>query len=433
MINSRRTPVLARRGLSVAATLLMTLLVAASTGAQETKVLTADRMLDIETGRIVTDAVVVIEGERIARVGGSVPSGVEVIELGDVTLMPGFMDMHTHLSFDLGGDWVIRSVTETSADEALRGARNAGITLMAGFTTVRNLGSGGFVGVSLRKAVEAGLIEGPRIVPASHSLSITGGHCDVTGWRPGVLETGPEEGVADGPEQVLRAVRYQIKHGAQVIKICATAGVLSFEGPVGAQQFTFEEMSTIVQEAARHGLKVAAHAHGTEGIIVASRAGVASVEHGSILTDEAIETLKANGTYLVPTTYLAGVIDMEVLPPPIRAKAEYVLPLAQESLEQAIRAGVKIAFGTDAAVFPHGDNAREFAALVDRGMSPLEALRAATIYAADLLGVEDRGRIEPELLADLVAVPGNPLEDITVTEEVAFVMIGGRVAKRSHP
>ena len=408
-------------------------LVAAATGAQETKVITAARMLDVETGRIVTDAVVVVEGERIARVGGSVPSGVEVIELGDVTLMPGFMDMHTHLSFDIAGDFVMRPVTETGADEALRGARNAKRTLEAGFTTVRNLSSTEFVGVALMRAVETGLIEGPRIVPAAWALGITGGHCDITGWRPGVLETGPEQGVADGPERVLRAVRFQIKHGAQVIKICATAGVLSFEESVGAQQFTFEEMSTVVQEAARHGLRVAAHAHGTEGIIAASRAGVASIEHGSILTDEAIETLKANGTYLVPTTYLVGALDLDALPPLLRSKAEFILPLAQESLRRAIRAGVKIAFGTDAAVFPHGDNAREFAALVDRGMSPLEALRAATLYAADLLGVEDRGRIEPGLLADLVAVPGNPLEDITVTEEVAFVMIGGRVAKRSHP
>ena len=226
------------------------------------------------------------------------------------------------------------------------------------------------------------------------------------------------------------ATRYQIKYGAKFIKICATAGVLSFEESVGAQQFTLEEMQTIVDEAARHGMKVAAHAHGTAGIKAAVRAGVASIEHGSILDDEAIQMMIDRGTYLVPTTYLVGAINMDALPPPIRAKAEQVLPMAVESVRRAVTAGVKIAFGTDAAVYPHGDNAKEFAALVDRGMSPLEAIRSATINAADLLGVDDRGQIAEGLLADMVAVSGNPLNDITAMENVRFVMKGGQVYRR---
>jgi imidazolonepropionase-like amidohydrolase len=390
----------------------------------------ADRMLDVEGGRIVENAVIVIENGLIQSVNpGTVPDG-DVIDLGDVTLLPGLIDTHVHLTGDLEGDWFNRAVRETAADEALRGARNARKTLMAGFTTVRNVGSGGFADVSLSKAVEQGFIEAPRIVAAGHSLGITGGHCDVTGYAPGILELGPKDGVADGADEVLEAVRYQIKHGAAVIKTCATAGVLSFEGPVGAQQYSEEEMRVMVEEAARHGLKVAAHAHGAEGIIAAVRAGVASIEHGSMLNDEAIALMKERGTYLVPTTYLADAIDLEVLPPHVRAKAESVLPVAKESVQRAIAADIKIAFGTDAAVFPHGDNAKEFAALVDRGMSNIEAIRTATLNAADLLGVDDRGRIAAGTLADIVAVPGNPLEDIHTLEGVTFVMMGGAVYKR---
>ncbi len=334
---------------------------------------------------------------------------------------------------DIDGDWISRPVTETAADAALRGARNARLTIEAGFTTVRDLGASGFSDVALKRAIEAGLVPGPRIIPAGHSLSITGGHCDATGYAPGVIETSIEDGIADGPWEVVAAARYQIKHGAQVIKICATAGVLSFEGPVGAQQFTLEEMRAVVEEAERHGLRVAAHAHGSEGILAAVRAGVHSIEHGSVMTDEILTEMKARGTYLVPTQYLADVIDLESLPAPIRAKAEYVLPLAKESFRQAVAAGVNIAFGTDAAVYPHGDNAREFAVYVQRGMSPLEAIRSATLYTADLLGIDDRGRVAEGLLADLIAVEGNPLEDITVMERVVFVMVGGEIVKRPHP
>jgi imidazolonepropionase-like amidohydrolase len=402
-----------------------------SVGSAQRIVLRAARMLDVEGGRIVRPAVVVVENGRISAVNpGSVPAGTS-IDLGDVTLVPGLIDTHTHLTGDLEGDWTTRDVKETPADAALRGVRNARRTLMAGFTTVRDVGAPGFADVSLMRAIDQGFVDGPHIVPAGHAIGITGGHCDVTGYAPGVDELGPENGVADGADQVLKAVRYQIKHGAKVIKICATAGVLSFEGPVGAQQLSEEEMRAAVEEAARHGLKVAAHAHGTEGIIAAVRAGVASIEHGSILNDEAVRLMKERGTFLVPTAYLLDGVDMNVLPPPIRAKAASVIPLAKESNRLAIRSGVRIAFGTDAAVYPHGENAKELATLVERGMAAADAIRTATINAAELLGVKDRGRIAAGLLADIIAVPGDPLADVRVFQDVRFVMKDGKVHKQT--
>jgi imidazolonepropionase-like amidohydrolase len=410
---------------------LLFLLGASAAHAQEAVVLRADRMLDVDRGKIVKDAVVVIEGDRIKSVGPrDVPAGAQRIDLPGMTLLPGLIDMHTHLSFDLEGDWFNAPVKKTAADFAIQGTRNARRTLLAGFTTVRDVGSGYFADVALMRAVEKGVIDGPRIFPAGHALGITGGHGDVTGFAPGILERGPESGIADGPDEVTKAVRYQIKHGAKVIKVIATAGVLSFESGVGEQQYSEEELRAIVEEARRHGVKVAAHAHGTEGIIAAVRAGVDSIEHGSMLDDEAIRRMKEKGTYLVPTTYLGDAIAPERLPPGIRQKAEYIIPIARESLRRAIREDVRIAFGTDAAVFPHGDNAKEFAVLVDCGMTPLEAIRTATINAADLLGVDDRGVIAAGKLADLVAVPGNPLDDIRVLENVQFVMQGGRLIKR---
>ena len=330
---------------------------------------------------------------------------------------------------DISGDWVTRPVRETAADEALRGASNAVKTLMAGFTTVRNVGAGGFSDVSLMKAIDAGLIQGPRIIPAGHAIGITGGHCDATGWAPGVLELGPKDGVADGVDQVVEAARYQIKHGAKVIKVCATAGVFSYDATLGAQQLSDAELRAVVEEANRHGLKVAAHAHGTAGIKAAIRAGVASIEHGSMLDDEAIKLMKEKGTYLVPTAYLLTQFKFEGMPAPIAAKAREAIPLAQESHRKAIAAGVKIAFGTDAAVFPHGQNAGEFAVYVGYGMKPIDAIRTATVNAADLLGVIDRGVIARGKLADLIAVPGNPLEDVKALESVVWVMKGGVVYK----
>ena len=399
-------------------------------GAQEVVVVRAARMLDVTRGEIVQNAVVVVEGSRIREVQPpTVPAGVRTIDLGDVTLLPGLIDAHTHLSYDLEGDWSHAAVTASTAERAMRAVRNARRTVEAGFTTVRDVGNSGFVDVAIGRGVERGWVVGPRVIPAGHSIGVTGGHCDATGFVPGVLELGPEQGVADGVDAVVRAVRYQIKHGAKVIKVCATAGVLSFEESVGAQQMTDEELRAVVEEAARHGMKVAAHAHGAEGILAAVRAGVASIEHGSMIDDEAMPLMKERGTYLVPTTFLADNIDLAVLPPPIRAKAESVLPSARENLRRAIRAGVPIAFGTDAGVYPHGQNGREFAVLVQRGMTPVAAIRAATLNAADLLGTEDRGEIAPGKLADLIAVAGDPLQDVSVLEDVRWVMLDGQVVK----
>jgi imidazolonepropionase-like amidohydrolase len=386
----------------------------------------AARMLDVTTGQMLRGATVVVTGDRITAVNpSSVPAGAQVVDLGDVTLLPGFIDTHTHLGFQLGPRSFTEPVTETNVDGAFRAARYGRVTVMAGFTTVRDFG--GDVTVALGKAVDRGDVVAPRVIPSRFSIGITGGHCDVTGFAPGVLELGPKDGVADGPWEVVEAVRYQIKHGAQVIKTCATAGVLSLEGPVGAQQYSLEELEAMVDEAARHGVKVAAHAHGTEGIKAAVRAGVVSIEHGSMLDDEAISLMREHGTYLVPTAYLRDRIDLSVLPLLVRQKAESVIPLAKESLRKAIAAKVKIAFGTDAAVFPHGENAKEFAAYVSLGMTPLDALRSATVVAAEALGKEDRGVIAVGKLADLVAVPGDPLQDITATERVRWVMLGGKV------
>lgn len=407
---------------------LFTLALPAVLVAQTRVAFTAARMLDLRAGRMIEHPVIVVQDDRILSVGTTPPAGMAVADLGSVTLLPGFMDLHTHLTGDLEGNWVTRDVTETPIDAALRGVANARKTLLAGFTTVRDVGAPVGADVSLMRAIDAGRVFGPRMVPAREAIGITGGHCDVTGYAPGIAEdTG--HGVADGVDAVVRAVRYQIKYGAKVIKVCATAGVLSFEGPVGAQQLSDEELKAIVDEARRHGLRVAAHAHGAEGILAAVRAGVASIEHGSMINDQAIALMKQKGIFLVPTTYLTDRINLDALPPPIRAKAEAVLPLARENLRRAIRGGVRIAFGTDAAVYPHGENAHEFGALVDRGLTPLEALRTATLNAAELLGVDDRGEIAPGKLADLVAVPGNPLEDIHVTERVSWVMKGGVVVK----
>jgi imidazolonepropionase-like amidohydrolase len=395
-------------------------------------VVRAARMLDVATGQILRNVSVVVTGDRVTAVNpASAPAGATIMDLGDVTLMPGFIDLHTHLSGEIGANTFVEPVLETNVDAAYKATRHARTTVMAGFTTVRDFG--GEITVALGKAVDRGDVVGPRVVPSRNALGITGGHCDVTGFAPGVLEQDTKGGVADGPWAVVEAVRYQIKHGAQVIKTCATAGVLSLEGPVGAQQYTYEELKAMVDEAARHGVKVAAHAHGVEGIKAAVRAGVATIEHGSILDDEAIALMKEHGTWLVPTAYLRDRINLSVLPPLVRRKAESVLPLADASNRKAIAAGVKIAFGTDAAVYPHGENAKEFAVYVKMGMTPIAALQSATTVAAEVLGKDDRGSIAPGKLADLIAVPGDPLQDITATERVLWVMQGGKVLKDERP
>ena len=398
--------------------------------AAETTVVRAAAYLDVERGEIVRPAVVVVEGEHIAAVNPAAePAGAEVVELGEMTLLPGLIDMHTHLNYEIVEGWETEPVRWTAADFALRGVKNAEKTLLAGFTTVRDIWALGFSDVALARAIEHGWVVGPRMFASGHALSITGGHCEITGFAPGVAEGDYRSGVADGVDEVVKAVRYQIKHGAEVIKVCATAGVLSFEGPVGAQQYSLAELTAIAEEAHRHGITVAAHAHGTEGIIAASEAGIDTIEHASVVTEEAARILAANGTAIVPNLYLLESMDYDLLPPAIAAKGRALDPLVLDSFRRALDHGVKIVFGTDSGVYPHGENGREFAARVAAGQSPIEAIRGATAYAAELLRVEDRGRIAPGLLADLVAVAGDPLADVALLEDVRFVMKGGVVYK----
>jgi len=326
-------------------------------------------------------------------------------------------------------------IQEDPAVKTLRGAFNARRTLRAGFTTVRNLGlfiqTGGILlDVALKKAIDLGWTEGPRIVPAGHAITPTGGHLDPTmfqAFAPHVLPLTVEEGIANGVSEVRKAVRYQIKHGAQVIKVCASGGVMSHTGPAGAQQYSNEELAAIADEAHRAGLKVAAHAHGDDGIRAAIEAGIDCIEHGSLMTDETLDLFIERGTFLVPTTYLADGMDVSHAAPELQAKAAEVFPRAKATVSKAIARGARIACGTDAPAIPHGRNAKELIALVDRGMTPLQALRAATLVSAELIDVDDRGRLEAGLLADIIAVPGNPLDDIAVTEQVRFVMKGGEV------
>jgi imidazolonepropionase-like amidohydrolase len=300
---------------------------------------------------------------------------------------------------------------------------------------VRNLGlfvqTGGLLlDVALMKAIDMGWVEGPRIVPAGHAISPTGGHLDPTmfqAFAPHVLPLTVEEGIANGVAEVRKAVRYQIKYGARVIKVSASGGVMSHTGPAGARQYSTEELEAIADEAHRAGLKVAAHCHGDEAIRVVVESGFDCIEHGSLMSDETMDLLLERGTFLVATTYLADGMDVSHAAPELQAKAAEVFPRARQTISNAIKRGVRIACGTDAPAIPHGRNAKELVALVTRGMTPLQAIRAATLVSAELIDVDDRGRLEEGLLADIIAVPGNPLNDITVTESVRFVMKGGHV------
>ena len=390
----------------------------------------ANRMLDVKNGRILKNVTLMIEGETIKKVEhGSYGKDIKIIDLGDLTIMPGLIDVHTHLTIEFYGDWIVRPLKETVADWALRGASNARKTLLAGFTTVRDVGGKGFSDISLMRAIDKGLVQGPRVIPSAHPISISGGPGDIIGFAPGILEPTQLHGIADGIDEIKKAVRLQIKHGAKLIKVYATGAVLSLAEKIGTQHYTEKELKIIVEEASRYGLKVAANAHGLEGIIAAIRAGATSIEHGSVLNAEAVQLLKQNGTYLVMQLYLCEAIDLDTLPPMMRKKEEYIRSCVIKSFKLALDAGVKMAFGTDAGVFPHGDNAKEFAAQVKYGMEPIETIRSATIYAADLLDVHDRGYIAPGLLADLIAVPGNPLENIEALQDVRFVMKGGKICK----
>jgi imidazolonepropionase-like amidohydrolase len=345
------------------------------------------------------------------------------------------MDMEVNLLLGGPGASVFDAVQDDAAFRTLRGVANARRTLRAGFTTVRNLGlfvqTGGLLlDVALMKAIDRGYVDGPRIVPAGHAISPTGGHLDPAMFQalaPHVLPITLEEGIADGVDEVRKAVRYQIKYGAKVIKCCASGGVMSHTGPAGAQQYSGDELAAIADEAHRAGLKAAAHAHGDAGIRAAILAGIDCIEHGSLMEDATIDLMVERGTFLVATTYLADGMDVSNAAPQLQAKAAEVFPRARATISKAIAKGVKIACGTDAPAIPHGRNAKELVALVARGMRPIDALRAATTVAADLIDVDDRGRIEAGLFADIVGVPGDPLAEIGVTEQVRFVMKGGEV------
>ena len=399
--------------------------------------LVSARMLDVDKGELLQPGDLLIEGERITAVAPTtVPKDAVVIDVGDLTLLPGLMDMEVNLL--LGGPdhaSPLNPVQDDPAVRTLRAVANARRTLRSGFTTVRNLGlfvqTGGLLlDVALKKAIDFGWIDGPRVVPAGHAITPTGGHLDPTmfqAFAPHIMPLTVEEGIANGIDEVRKAVRYQIKHGAKVVKVCASGGVMSHTGPAGAQQYSDEELAAIADEAHRAGLKVAAHAHGDDGIRAAIEAGIDCIEHGSLASDDTLRLMVERGTFLVATTYLADGMDVSHAAPELQAKAAEVFPRARATISRAIELGVRVACGTDAPAIPHGRNAKELLALVDRGMTPLQAIRAATTVSAELIDVEDRGRLTPGLLADVIAVPGDPLTDIAVTETVRFVMKGGQV------
>lgn len=400
-------------------------------------VIHASKLLDVKTGATLSDQAIVIEGDKIVSVGpmssAKLMGNEQRIELSNATVLPGMIDAHTHLTGDpqFGYDALAISIPR----EALIGAKNARVTLMAGITTVRNVGADGFTDVALRDAINAGDVPGPRMLVSGPPLGITGGHCDNNLLPAEYHAVG--DGVADGVEQVQHKVRENIKYGADLIKVCATGGVLSRGDDPNASQYTLEEMKAIVADAHRLGRRVAAHAHGAQGVIWASEAGVDSVEHGHLMNDEAIATLKKNGTYLVPTLYL---IDWQRehaaqanLPSFLKAKMELVSQSAKNNAKKAFAAGVKIGMGTDAAVYPHGLNAHELEVYVQLGMTPLQAIQTATINDADLLGWKEKvGTLEPGKWADIIAVDGDPLHDITTLQHVKFVMKGGEVVKNEY-
>ena len=402
--------------------------------APTTTIIHAARLLDVKTGRMIDNPTVVIQGDKIVSLGapqgGNRAASVKEINLPNATLLPGLIDAHTHLTSDPNFGYPQLGISVPK--EALIGAKNARVTLEAGFTTVRNVGARGFTDIALRDAINEGMIPGPRIVASGPALSITGGHCDQNllpyEWHA------TSDGAADGIEAVQHKVREIIKYGADMIKVCATGGVLSKGDDPRASQYTLEEMKAIVADAHRLGRKVAAHAHGAQGIAWAAEAGVDSIEHGSYIDDEGIKIMKEHGTYLVPTQYLADWMEENAtrigLPAMYAEKMKTTTAASRQNVTKAIQAGVKIAFGTDAAVYPHGLNAHQFAVYVKMGMTPLQAIQTATVNAADLLGWKLIGSVEPGTFADIIAVAGDPTKDVTLLQNPVFVMKGGVVYRK---
>ncbi len=412
----------------------------ASAPAAKTVAIKAARMFDGTADTLISPAVIIVEGNRIVQAGNAVtvPAGAEVIDLGDATVMPGFMDAHTHLSGEASDDWKqdeLDGLKKSTAEQALDASVHVRKTLLIGFTTARDLGSGDLIDVGLRNAIASGRIPGPRMLVSVRGIGATGGHCDPSvGYRPDLFNpANASPAVANGADAIRAAVRLNIKNGADVIKVCATGGVLSMNDDVRSSQLTQAELDALVDEAHARGRKAAAHSHGAEGAKRAVRAGIDSIEHGSFLDDEALDLMKARGTMLV-ATLMAGEGIREKLekgsyfPPMVEAKARAALASRDEMFKKAVKKGVRIAFGTDAAVYPHGRNAEEFRHMVGLGMKPIDALKSATSVTAELFGIADRlGTLTKGKIADIIAVPGDPTQDIRQTERVFFVMKDGVV------
>lgn len=409
----------------------------------------AERLFDGKSKTLLQNGVVLVKGNKIIDVGSNlaIPADAQVIDLGDATLAPGFMDAHTHLTLDYSGDYNVRRLAELDlnvSEHAIRATTFARATVEAGFTTVRDLGSRfvgsrEFVDVALRNSINKGLIIGPRMLVATKGIGATGGHFDPTnGFRDFLFGREPDytDGIADGPEEIRKAVRFEVKNGADVIKAAVSGGVLSLTDEVDTPQLTPAEMVALVDESHRLRKKVAVHCHGDQAAREAIEAGVDSIEHGSFMKPETLARMKEKGTFLTPTLMASDWImgKLQNYPTALQAKAKAATAARSEMFRNAVKMGVKISFGTDAAVFPHGQNAKEFKLMVDLGMRPIDALKAATSNDADLLGISEKvGTLEKGKLADIVAMPGDPTADITATERVTFVMKEGKIIRKGAP